>query len=434
MISRLNQVVVLRINQANNSVDDLKNIALSLTIISILLMACLIFFVVKPVVWSIDDNKLSILVLFTEIPRNYLVTFKKKCDERLIRLIRARDDFLNAGFSIDDEFAEEENLNSDDQVVDVKAGDVIDNTTQKSSKASSIGSVDIEDRYINLSRIGLFLVCTVVYFVVTYYVEYISLENFLLSVSHNIEYAENGVINQNLALSFLLKYGTQNVSSAFGSSPYMYMVDNNSLLSKIQNYEKIGAILAYGDASLSVLKPSGIQVDYYFGNTCAPIGLFTPPPLECNEFFSGAAAHGIYNAMIQAVDLFKLKLLEINLAPNITDFSTMYDVLNEEEMHHLQHITISHINPLVSASISEYISELGNQISTANRIRLILLISFIFFAFFLYLVYFIPLLWTLNNEQKRTINLLFLIPCSVMEKMANIRAFVAKLALETQTD
>eukprot|EP00455_Lapot_gusevi_P044792 TRINITY_DN5642_c0_g1_i10.p1 TRINITY_DN5642_c0_g1~~TRINITY_DN5642_c0_g1_i10.p1 ORF type:complete len:804 (-),score=195.75 TRINITY_DN5642_c0_g1_i10:184-2379(-) len=71
--------------------DTMQTWALSLTITSLLILALVVMLVVRPTVYTVENNKEEVLVLFTDIPPTLLQQFSKKCERRLLQLIHSRD-------------------------------------------------------------------------------------------------------------------------------------------------------------------------------------------------------------------------------------------------------------------------------------------------------------------------------------------------------
>ena len=419
---KLIEAVNLRAEQATLRVTDVRVVALTLTIISIVLMFVVLLVVIKPIVWAIDDNRQSILVLFTEIPQNFLLTFKHKCEERLTRLSRARDEFLNAGFSIDDGI-DESNFN---ESIEEQAAQPLLNSDGKAQtsakevkeKASSSKISYKEElfgnRHMTLLKIASILALSTLYFGITYYVEYISLETNLKSISNNIAYGELRGVERYSSLFYLRKYLLQQYTISFlNGSPNIDYVTSDFVSEKINHLELIQGYMAYGNSELNILPPSGEQLFAYFGDSCESRGSYTPYP-GCSDFHQQIMAHGFHLAVMAGIDLMR-KVLQTVSVLNMTNFAQLNATVNSDEMITLRKLNENYLPPLGEFSNKQYSIDLEDSIQNAYSVRLILLIIFLFGSYCLYLVYYNPLLWILNNEQKRTITLLFMIPAAVYE-------------------
>eukprot|EP00455_Lapot_gusevi_P034737 TRINITY_DN3840_c0_g3_i1.p1 TRINITY_DN3840_c0_g3~~TRINITY_DN3840_c0_g3_i1.p1 ORF type:complete len:602 (+),score=148.47 TRINITY_DN3840_c0_g3_i1:155-1960(+) len=60
--------------------------ALTLTIVSLVVLALVMCIVVRPTVYEVESNKEEVLLLFTDIPEVLVQRFERKCDQRLLQL------------------------------------------------------------------------------------------------------------------------------------------------------------------------------------------------------------------------------------------------------------------------------------------------------------------------------------------------------------
>ncbi len=70
---------------------------LSFTLVAILLVASVIFTVVRSRIWMVEENKMQVLHLFVGIPPPFLRSFEKSCALRMRRLEREREAFMYGG-------------------------------------------------------------------------------------------------------------------------------------------------------------------------------------------------------------------------------------------------------------------------------------------------------------------------------------------------
>jgi hypothetical protein len=70
---------------------------LSFTVVAIVLVASVIFTVVRSRIWMVEENKMRVLRLFVDIPQKLLRSFEKSCALRMRRLEREREAFMYGG-------------------------------------------------------------------------------------------------------------------------------------------------------------------------------------------------------------------------------------------------------------------------------------------------------------------------------------------------
>lgn len=97
MFNTLNTSAFLYEENAQTYIDQVYAVALSLSLVGILSIFLVVFVIVKPTVWLVEDNKHSVLMLFTEIPFAVIQSFQLRCNDRLARLRKEKEEHMKEG-------------------------------------------------------------------------------------------------------------------------------------------------------------------------------------------------------------------------------------------------------------------------------------------------------------------------------------------------
>lgn len=171
--------------------------------------------------------------------------------------------------------------------------------------------------------------------------------------------------------------------------------------------------ISFGSANRNILAPKGQKRNFYFtSDTCKPVpGIYTPSS-DCATLYNGILNNGVHTLVIQSAELFSDSLIDA-LNTNMSDYSSINATMNSYTMNELKTLQVSQIRQIFSYARTLSYNEAVSSVKDLYLARLVLLIVFLLFSAIMFVFYFYPLIYKLNEEQKRTISFLLLIPADV---------------------
>lgn len=393
----------------------------------------------------IVDNKHEVLMLFTEIPIPIIKAFRIHSEDRLARLHREREQALRDGDEIadPDQYCENEVFDENDNLLSNhgdKGGDpdssVRAEVKPEKSKDYSRNRQITEannsfiSRYLTFFKICSILAVCVIYFGVTYWTDFVSGKNELYASPYEINWNFYRTLQFVMCVDLLRNLLAQNWMYVNGGSPYLEPVTSKNVTDAITFFKEIDATLVFGDPIRGTLVPEGDQRALYFtSSSCVAVpGLYAPSD-DCAYLFGGIVNNGIHDAVVQTSDILHSILIDIQNT-NLSSATAINATFNSNSMFKAHSLEYEDLTNLLYFSASINVDEAIGAVSDLNGPRVGMLIGFIIISFFMFWLYFHPLIYDLNEEQKRTTAFLLLIPPPVMEKMRSIRSFVEKLAAD----
>ena len=399
---------------ARNSVAIFTVWALCLSLCSIFIVLCVIFLAVKPTIWMIEDNKLSVLMLFTEIPLPIIALFKNRCKERLEKFTNNADDTVAI-----DKVEKDENIVNE-----------FNFEKYKSEGREVLGVNDSASRYFALMRISVALGACIIYFISTYWAEYGANLMTMISAPSNLNWAYYRDASLVLINYKTIHYLLQNYTiSLLNGSHGIVQTGQGEIQNEISLYFQVSSALADGSSSDSwnLIAPTGILLAYIRDNDCLPsYGM----PLGC-DFFLGSVFHqGLMGTITAVVVEMSTSLNSINADiignGKLLNFNALNATVASSSFVAVKQFAEVYM-PILSTLInSAYLNLVSSGFDSLYVARIVGLCVFIVFILALYVFYYNPLIWKLNSEQKRTTLLLLIIPANIMEKMPSLRNFVEK--------
>ena len=400
---------------------------LSLTLASILAIFLIIMFAIRPAVWVVEDNKQHVLYLFTEIPASVIQSFKLRCERRLLSLQRSREQFEKDG--IDD-------ADFDEAVVSDQVAQENEKNASRIERKDSVNSeITFGARHWTLIKISFMLVAVIVYFVVTYWIEFGQIQQQLLSSPNEINWTQYRFTQFLLSLTYLRKLLTQTyVRIATNGSPYINLATTVATSNAIVFMESIQNSLAFGDPTRDVLQPTGAISQLMFTSaSCVAVPPNYYPLPDCATFGQGIMNNGLHDAFLSSAVIMNDLLTTID-ALNVSNFVAVNTTLWSSKMETLVTLQQTHLQLLSAYTRIVINNQAQETVNALFAARLISLLIFLVVTLIMFVFYFHPLIYSLNDEQKRTIAFLLLIPSEVMEKMPALRSFVEKLASESNME
>jgi hypothetical protein len=416
-------------------VSEMSAWAVSLTCVGVVVLFLVSMIIVKPTLWSVEDEKQEILLLFTDIPMPILQAFEVRCKNRLqtIQDLAAgteKDDLadddggLDAGMDeaggasadeVDDVFQDDrERVTDEDAFANAirkvgKATSKEEQRRERRRQASEDRSSGFSSRHINLLKVSSLGVLTLIYMVVTYAIEFGNVAALLQSAPSQINAAMARQTFSVQSLYGLRRLATQNYTlNVFTDKPW-------PLVSSQQVEALIGGIydrelaLTYGSETNNLLPPNTLQSAIAFRTACVP----GKSPSDCGTFLNQLLAQGLHEVYLSTIETSRdaLALIQDSLAFNASLPS--WSLLNAS-FHSAPMTQLNRARPYQVAandlSSTLYTTEATDVLVNLYTIRLVALLVFVVAVALLYVLYFVPLVWALNAEQKRTLSLLLLIP------------------------
>lgn len=186
----LNNSVLMYQSAVWDHIDTIKSVMLTLTIFSVVLIFMLVMFIIKPMIWLVEgislllviikvDNKHGVIMLFTEIPLSIIRSFEYHCKDRLIRIQQEREQ-QNKEVAMSE--ISDTNLERVDEQNVPLTKDSLEKENRSSERPVQVNSnIGLSKRYFTLLQISAITAACLIYFVVTYWIEFGNIESILIS-------------------------------------------------------------------------------------------------------------------------------------------------------------------------------------------------------------------------------------------------------------
>jgi hypothetical protein len=450
-------VILTSLNQSSNQyvdtiilgVDVMRKWTLALTAASIALLTVVIFFIVRPPVYDVESNKDDVLDLFLEVPAAVVQKFFYQSSRRLARLHN------------DDEFAEEKVANMDDfdevgasdgAALGMRSNTMVDSRRRKKreSKKSRWCERFNFQRHVTMLKILGYLGAALVYFLVTYYIEFVNIQDSLLFSAHEVNYSglrrtyvrlmDFGLMmlaSQNLVFNSSVLSGFPSWSPPISPSSPMqgpFLLPNVSyaaLLDGISEFQRIQDALLFGSSSLITDIPSNTpgMSNLLFSNACTASGTS-----DCTTFSKGLLARGLATALAKYIEVSRLQLDIIASSQTgkswqyVPSFNFVNSSLNTDTMNWIRQIERAEVFPSLLDATTFYANKASWILSNIFPGRLAALVVYLSLTVLVYIFFYLPLMWFLNDETRRICSMLLMLPPEVLEKLPRVKLFMGRLA------
>jgi hypothetical protein len=159
---------------------------------------------------------------------------------------------------------------------------------------------------------------------------------------------------------------------------------------------------------------------------------------DCNVFENELIGHGLHGTFLEIIEQMRsassliFNALQANASrPN---FAVVNATFHGEEMGLIRLLQARYLKAPNTYSSALYLQSTQLYLESTFSSRLAALFAFVACTLVLYQFSFAPLVQELHSEQRRTTDLLLLIPAQTMETMHSVRSFVEKLASTTESD
>lgn len=183
----MNQFSEIETGTAELTITAIHNWTIGLLAGTLSLVVLLLFLIIKPIIWTIAENRESVLCLFTDIPLRYLLDFKKSCETRLRRMDIEREKELNSGYM--------EDTNANEIVIDdVNVKLFLDSVSPRGNtkvrvrhnsivgEPSRIPASMANAKLISFSKFVSVLFVIAAYFICSYYIEFGNIQDNLTAL------------------------------------------------------------------------------------------------------------------------------------------------------------------------------------------------------------------------------------------------------------
>jgi hypothetical protein len=452
--------VVVALNQSTNeyvdtvtlSIQVMRQLALGLILASLLLLAFVIFFVVRPPVYDVQTNKDDVLGLFLEVPAAVVRKFQAHSARRLARLRHDDDDEQVADMN---DFGEDEAAGT----FGARSNTVVDSRHSK-KRESRRSKCDLRcdfQKHFTMFKIMGYLFAALIYFVSTYYYEFFNVQDSLTFSVHEVNYSglrrtyvrllDFGLMMMN-AQNFIFNSSSLAMFSDWTppiapSSPLLgpFVLPNISyaqVLDGVSEFYRIQSALLFGSSSFLTDVPSSTpgMSELLFSSACRP----SSAP-DCTKFGNGLLTHGLATSLSKYIEVGRSQLDAAALMTNgrpwqfVPDFTVVNSSLNSVSMKWIRQMERTEVYPALIDATQLYANKISVILNDLYSWRLAALVVYITFTVMVYFLFYHPLIWFLSEETRRISAMLLMLPPEVLEKLAHVRQFMTRLATTlTQED
>jgi len=170
-------------------------------------------------------------------------------------------------------------------------------------------------------------------------------------------------------------------------------------------------------------------VTIMFRDMC--IATMYPTQSDCSTYSNGVLGNGLHAAIVSMLSTSQSAKEDVltMVSAGAANFSALNASLSSSStigmLRSMQEKYLVGANTFTSRMYVTAVQDSLRQVFTQRLLVMLLFLALVLALFYLYLI---PLVWELNAEHKRTTTLLLIIPGETMELMADLRAFVEKLA------
>eukprot|EP01137_Pigoraptor_chileana_P029799 Opistho-2@15481 len=360
-----------------------------------------------------SNGRAKTLRVFEKVPRDTIRKMRHRCDKKF------------------KELQQEDNNSASDSDSD---GDESGERAHGSGRRrSSVPKLEMKERKMVFTRswkyiatiavkISAFLVLGVIFFSLSYYEGFVTIENDLREGVIRVNYA---TYIRTTARSLL--WSTYDTSAGLTQASVLANIYNNAKyeLNEISRGLEIGSSV-YGIPPQASL--SGVHNALLYDDACNVLNVVdTNPSLmnECERIGTGILKDGLS----QAVIWYLTRITDMYGAPsvNFTGADTV-KFLNRKDVVELERFEDEFLQQAFSQSVDEYIRNISDALTKRGNSVLALLIVFIILSVLLYVVVYHRLIRSLDIEMKRTRSMMLMLPNEELGQMTWIDAYVTKLA------
>ena len=342
------------------------NLAISLTVVSIVSIFLVIIFAVKPAVWLVEgmllifiliyfiDNKQQVLMLFVEIPATVVASLKNRCEKRLLLIRLEREMFNREGVEDGDGNIQCNIEDAENNIANFETDGLV-NTDDKAD-ISQTRDVSAQDNFLHLSgrhftllKISSILVVCIIYFIVTYWIEYGSVQSIYIFGPSTANYNQLLMTEYLLAITLMTNIAVQPYDIRYnGGSTNLFNATYQDATTAIDLMISIQRSLAFGDDERFVHTPIGHFRKLMFTSSSCMLGFDDYIPADdCSTFYNNILGFGSYNAFLISKNLMS-DCLDLIRSANTLNFDSINSTLNSVPFIAINTLKDIHLNKLSS--------------------------------------------------------------------------------------
>ena len=314
-------------------------------------------------------------MLFVEIPATVVASLKNRCEKRLLLIHRDKEMFNREGvedgdgniqFNMEDiaenniaNFETDGLVNTDDkadisQTRDMASGDK--NDIPQTHISSDDNFLGLSSRHYILLKISSILIVCVIYFFVSYWIEFGSVQIFLNSASSLVNYNYLRMTEFLLSITLMTNIAVQPYDIRYnGGSFNVYNATYKDATTTLDLMLSIQRSLAFGDSGRNIQKPYGKYRDLMFTSaSCIKTKDYTPDE-DCSTYFHGIVRDGAYNAFLESKELM-VNCLDLLMVTDFLSFTSVNSTLNSESFQTVRALRDSYLT-----NLSDYMADVVND-------------------------------------------------------------------------
>jgi hypothetical protein len=424
----------------------------------------------------VEDNKLTVLRLFLDIPIPLVRVFHDRIARRVTTLENVEEDAAAKADAVTDEnLAAETNEEDEGKVIQqvlhqqrveeaaaIASGDASGEQSaskrrnrERHAKADAfLREAGFVQRNLTMLKIFSFVVFSVIYFAPTYTYFFGDFRASLASKPAQVNWASYRSMQLRSVSSRLLKLLTQNYTQTYHAAPPLSvfpLVSSATVTNLITfNYELVTA-LGVGSTYYGTLAPENAdQTAINFADACGASPLI---PADCETYGTRSMTTGLYAAVLdwsEQATLCKQMIVDaqarvdaavadiaatnggnasvVFAAQKAAAFAIINATLNSAELTQLLNYDYNYISPATDVATLQYPAAVTEMFASIAMPKTLVLVLWLLFVSAFQLFFFTPLIYKLHDEHRRTTSMLLMISPEVMENIPSIRGFVAKLS------
>lgn len=293
--------------------------------------------------------------MFTEIPLAVIRGFKLRCEERILRLQREKEEFQKEGVE-EGGFSNvpDTSVNHEDDLASVRSNKYresgIAGADRHTRKLEIVETGGWSQRHTTLLKISSVLAVSAIYFSTTYWIEFGAIMTDLVDGAAVINWTQYRMLQFILSIDILRNLLTQSYTlDTLGGSPFMTKFSSSNVTEAVSFLGDIQNSLAFGNSFRHIAPPKGALSDIMFSSkSCVAAPLYTPSP-GCATFANGIVNDGIHTAVLSSISLLTSSLNDV-LAVNQSSYKEINSTFNSYNFMVLKTLQQTYLNDLSSYS------------------------------------------------------------------------------------
>ncbi len=423
--------------------------AFALMLSSLCVVTVIMLLFVQPAIQDVEANRDGVLSMFSEVPKGDVRRFYARLSSRYKAMKHSRIKGLPDETGDDDQNLDGFFEAQEQAEAEMEVGETQSLTKQDSKKAANAANdnssscttfVASVGRWMKTSNVLIYVVLACAYGLSTYYIEIgVPQSQFVQTASQIQVSIERGTMTRLTLLSMLELCFQANNNSVATSK---YHVTPDVPMQYLNQLYVLNDALMLGSTVNGTAAATGALFQMLDTNACS----VPNAPAGCSTFGNKILSEGFYAALLRFVSTGFITLNALNTTlSTMTPLSTAGGGLTTQQIinfvgvipsngqapgTNFQYLTVMDdlfVAPLVDTAAKMDQSAVLDLISANNSPCVALLAVFCVLTFALFSGYYIPLIWQMNAEQKRTSALLLMVPAEVMDANSKLQRYVESM-------